>query len=89
MGDVGKDSSEFIENVCLVENMKHNLPGSSQLCDKGCRVIFYKTKCVIENACNGKVFFFFVRKRCDNVYTIDIDCALTLDKCFYALHDDT
>ena len=26
--------------------------------------------------------------RCGNVYTIDIECASTHDKCFSALHDD-
>ena len=30
----------------------------------------------------------FVGNRCVNVYTIDIDCASTHDKCFLALHDD-
>ena len=30
----------------------------------------------------------FVGNRCGNVYTIDIDCASTHDKCFSALHDD-
>ena len=57
IGNVGKDSSTFIENVCLVENLKHNLLSISQLCVKGYRVIFYKTKCVIKNACDGKVLF--------------------------------
>ena len=63
-------SSTLIENVCLVKNLKHNLLSISRLCDKGYRVIFYKSKCVIENACDGKVLF--VGNRCVNVYTINI-----------------
>ena len=31
---------------------------------------------------------FFVGNRCGNVYTIDIECASTHDKCFSVLHDD-
>ncbi|KAH9779804.1 Integrase catalytic domain-containing protein [Citrus sinensis] len=86
IGNVGNVSSTLIENVCLVENLKHNLLSISQLCDKGYRVIFDESKCVIENACDGKVLF--VGNRCVNVYTINIDCASTNEKCLSALHDD-
>ena len=86
IGNVGKVSSTLIENVCLVENLKHNLISISQLCDKGYKVIFDKFSCVIENSCDGKILF--VGNRCGNVYIIDIECASTLDKCFSALHDD-
>ena len=86
IGNVGKVSSTLIENVCLVENLKHNLISISQLCDKGYKVIFDKFSCVIENSCDGKTLF--VGNRCGNVYIIDIECASTLDKCFSALHDD-
>ena len=87
MGNVGKNSSTIIENVCLVENLNHNLLSISQLCDKGYKVIFNKSKCVIENTCDGKLLF--IGKRCINLYTIYIDCALSRDKCFSALHDDS
>ncbi|KAH9651466.1 Integrase catalytic domain-containing protein [Citrus sinensis] len=87
IGIVGKVSSTLIENVCLVENLKHNLISISQLCDKGYKVIFDKFNCVIENSCDGKTLF--VGNRCGNVYIIDIECASTLDKCFSALHDDS
>ncbi|KAH9725866.1 hypothetical protein KPL70_008032 [Citrus sinensis] len=86
IGNVGKVSSTLIENVCLVENLKHNLISISQLCDKGYKVIFDKLSCVIENSCDDKTLF--VGNRCGNVYIIDIECASTLDKCFSALHDD-
>ncbi|KAH9763753.1 hypothetical protein KPL70_001275 [Citrus sinensis] len=86
IGNVGNVSSTLIENVCLVENLKHYLLSISQLCDKGYRVIFDESKCVIENACDGKVLF--VGNRCVNVYTINIDCASIHEKCLSALHDD-
>ena len=47
--NVGKVSSTLIENVCLVENLNHNLISISQLCDKGYKVIFDKFSCVIDN----------------------------------------
>ena len=54
---------------------------------KAIKLFLIKTKCVIEDACNGKVLF--VGKRCVNVYTIDINSTLTHDKCLSALHDDS
>ena len=77
IGNVGKASSTLIENVCFVENLKCNLISISQLCDKGYKVVFDKTRCVIENVCDNKTSF--VGNRCDNVYTIDIECASTHD----------
>ena len=70
----------------MVKNLKHNLISISQLCDKDCKIVFNKTRCVIENTCDSIVLF--VGNRCGNVYTIDIDCASTPDKCFSALHDN-
>ncbi|KAH9704489.1 hypothetical protein KPL70_011489 [Citrus sinensis] len=69
IGNVGKVSSTLIENVCLVENLKHNLISISQLCDKGSKVIFDKFSCVIENSCDGKTLF--VGNRCDNLGKFD------------------
>ena len=84
--NVSNVSSTLIENVCLVENLKHSLLSISRLCDKGYKVVFDKNRCVIESACDGKICF--IGNRYVNVYTIDIDCASTYDKCFSALHDD-
>ena len=43
-GNIGNDSSTLIENVHLVDGLKHDLLSISQLCDKGFRVIFDKKK---------------------------------------------
>ena len=51
IGNVGNSSSPIIENVLLIDNLKHNLLSISQLCDKYYRVIFETSKCLIENAC--------------------------------------
>ena len=49
IGNIGKTKSSNIENVLLVDGLKHNLLSISQLCDKGNKVIFEKSKCIIEN----------------------------------------
>ena len=40
IGTIGNKSSIFIENVLLVNGLKHNLLSISQLCDKGFKVVF-------------------------------------------------
>jgi len=77
----------LIENVLLVDGLKHDLLSISQLCDKGFRVMFDKKNCIIENASDGKVLF--VGNRDENVYTIDLnDCPIS-DKCLSALQNDS
>ena len=39
-GSIGNNSLSLIENVLLVDGLKHNLLSISQLCDKGFKVIF-------------------------------------------------
>ena len=38
-GNIDNDTSSLIENVLLVDGLKHNLLSISQLCDKGFKVI--------------------------------------------------
>ena len=87
VGDVGNGTSPLIENVFLVDNLKHNLLSISQLCDKGYRVIFESSKCLIENVCNNEVVFF--GDRSENVYTIDIEKLTCKNQCLSALNDDS
>ena len=81
IGSVGKVSSTLIENVCLVENLKHNLISISQLCDKGYKIIFDKSRCVIETACDTKfylleidVVIFIPLTRSVHLPTINVFC---------------
>ncbi|RVX03500.1 hypothetical protein CK203_027856 [Vitis vinifera] len=39
-GNIDNDTSSLIENILLVDGLKHNLLSISQLCDKGFKVIF-------------------------------------------------
>ena len=40
IGNIKIDSSPLIENIILVDGLKHNLLSISQFCDKSLRVIF-------------------------------------------------
>ena len=86
-GTIGNDSCTLIENVLLVDGLKHDLLSISQLCDKGFRVVFDKNNCIIENASDRKVLF--VGNRDDNVYTIDLNDCPTNDKCLSVLLDNS
>ena len=49
IGNVGNPDNPSIENVLLVDDLKHNLISISQLCDKGYKVTFDKKECTIVN----------------------------------------
>ncbi|RVW59748.1 hypothetical protein CK203_100238 [Vitis vinifera] len=53
-GNIGNDTSSLIESVLLVDGLKHNLLSISQLCDKGFKVIFEASHCIIKDIQNDK-----------------------------------
>ena len=55
-GSVGNPSTTTLSGVHLVEGLKHNLLSISQLCDKGYKVNFTNTCCIIENTEHNIVF---------------------------------
>ena len=69
-GSIGNNSSSLIENVFLVDGLKHNILSISQLGDKGFKVIFESSHCIIKDSQNDKIIF--MGHRNENVYTIDI-----------------
>ena len=64
-GNIGNNTSFLIESVLLVYGLKHNLLSISQLCDKGFKVIFETSPCIIKDIQNDKTIF--MGHRCDNV----------------------
>ncbi|KAL5540333.1 hypothetical protein UlMin_042895 [Ulmus minor] len=86
-GTVGNSSSPLIENVLLVENLSYNLMSVSQLCDKGFRVVFESSKCFIMDSVSDEIIF--VGKRFDNVFTIDINVAKDVEKCFVSFSNES
>ena len=70
-GKVGRSSSHAIDNVFLVENLKHNLLSISQFCDKGNSVKFTSERCIISRNDTGDTVLEGIRK--GNTYVVDLD----------------
>jgi hypothetical protein len=49
IGNIGKTHSLIIEDVLLVDGLKHNLLSISKFCDKCYNVIFKSIMCIIVN----------------------------------------
>ena len=71
IGKIKITSSTFIENVLLVDKLKHNLLSISQLCDVGFNVIFKTSMCIVADPINPNSKF--IGQRLDNVYVVDLD----------------
>ena len=68
----------MIENIILVDGLKHNLLSISQLCDRGFKVIFDDSSCNILDGKTDACILSGFRK--NNVYIIDmsnLDCNAT------------
>ena len=61
----------IIEEVALVEGLKHNLLSVSQLCDKGNNVLFTTEACIVSKKKNNEVVLTGYRK--GNVYLADFN----------------
>ncbi|XP_050217661.1 uncharacterized protein LOC126668514 [Mercurialis annua] len=57
IGKIGNSSSPSIENVWLVNGLKHNLLSVSQLCDKGYNVNFDSKACYVIQPMDNTVIF--------------------------------
>ena len=86
IGKVGKSPSIIIDNVLYVEGLKHNLLSISQLCDKGYRIVFDTTCCLIQDKNNSEAKL--VGKRVDNIYMISLDDTSHDLKCLVCSNDD-
>jgi len=87
IGNIKIGSSPLIENVILVDGLKHNLLSISQLCDRGFKVIFDDLACnILDRQTNACVLFAF---RKNNVYMIDmsnLQCNVT---CLNVFNEDS
>jgi hypothetical protein len=88
IGNIGKTHSLVIEDVLLVDGLKHNLLSISQLCDKGYNVIFKSIMCIIVNKIDNQVLF--VAFRNENVYTINLDNMTSKESiCLAAINENS
>ena len=73
----------IIENVALVEGLKHTLLSISQLSDKGYHAGFDNEECLITNKNTGEVVL--KGQRHDNIYEASLDDSETgATKCLYS-----
>ena len=86
-GSISNNSSSLIENILLVDGLKHNLLSISQLCDKGFKVIFEFSHCIIKDSQSDKIIF--TGHRYKNVYTIDISKYEGHNRCFSSMYDES
>jgi len=70
-GKVRSSSVVEIEDVLLVDGLKHNLLSISQLCDKNLKVTFEANHCLICHASTNELVF--VGKRIQNIYIVDFE----------------
>ena len=80
-------TSPLIENVVLVDGLKHNLLGISQLCDRGLKIIFDESSCNIFDCKTKKCILTGFRE--NNVYIFDmlnLDCTT---KCLNAFDENS
>ena len=83
--NIGMTLSKYIENILLVDGLKHNLLSISQFCDKGYKVIFESSVCIVTSPINEGIKF--VGHRHGNVYTIDLNDPSKINmQCLVALN---
>ena len=70
IGKIGESLSNSIEDVYLVDGLKHNLLSLSQLCDKDNLVVFTSNRCLVVNMDTGDIVL--RGKRHKNVYNVCI-----------------
>ena len=88
IGKVRELSNYFIDDVVLVEGLKHKLVSISQFCDKGNEITFNIAQCLVINQVEKQVKL--AVKRIYNIYMIDLDSKITLDaSCLVSLNEDT
>ena len=71
IGNVGITLSTCIENILLIDSIKHNLLSINQLCDKDYKVIFKSSMCIVTSP--SDVSTRFIGYRYGNVYMVDLD----------------
>ena len=74
VGNVGKNNSDLITDVMLVEGLTHKLLSISQFCDQGYKVVFEPSCCIIKDSTLDKIIL--TTKRRNNAYVLYLDDSL-------------
>ena len=86
IGSVSFAGTTQVEQVLLVDGLKHNLLSISQLCDEGNIVTFEHDKCIIKNPESKKTRF--VAQRRKNMYVLQLKELADQDVCLVANKSD-
>jgi len=87
-GVLGNPSTATINDVMLVDGLKHNLLRISQFCDNGFTITFNTQCCIIEH--NDDKDVMFKGLRVNNVYDLDLDDVSSSGaKCLIAKNEDS
>ena len=70
-GKINITPSSCIENVLYVDGLKHNLLSISQFCDKGCKVVFESSLCIVSSLNDSDVKL--IGHRHGNIYMVDLE----------------
>ena len=71
-----------LENVLYVLGLKHNLISISQLCDRGYKVSFESSLCIVTNPFANSTIF--IGNRQGNIYMIDLNDITIANHCLVA-----
>jgi len=86
-GKVKNSSIVEIEDVLLVDRLKHNLLSISQLCVMNLKVIFEVNHCFTSRASSNELIF--VGKRVQNIYMVDFEnTSFDSIACLFAKNDE-
>ena len=87
IGNIKIGSSPLIENVVLIESLKHNLLSISQLCYKDFKIIFDNFSCdILDKKTNIRVLF---GSRENNIYMIDMLNSKCNATCLNVFNEDS
>ena len=87
IGTIGNHSSTCIQNMFLVDGLKHNLLSRSQLCDNGYKVFFDTNTCLVSKSLDDKIVI--KGKRSSNIYIIDLHSLANQNvKCLMSISND-
>ena len=86
VGSVSNPNKPIIDNVLLVNGLKHNLLSISQLCDKGYKIVFEKESCLIYDIDLITIIFKGYRK--NNIYVLSMK-NISNEHCLIASSNDS
>ena len=86
IGSVGFVGTTQVEQVLLIDGLKHNLLNISQLCDEGNIITFEHDKCIIKSLETKKTRFFAQRNK--NMYVLQLKELVDQDVCLVANKSD-